>query len=290
MLSFERLDHVLTVLDTGCEDQHRFANRCMLDRFPTGRFYQLWFVHQGFEQPSHELAATHLHIAGVDFVTTGFGDQRRQVTLHDQFPDTDLVTHMIQKMIRRADQAGLQAKGRRRESDDSQVRTDNPGIREELPVHSLAFNRNHVRFVNENQIDRSQFAGTLVDRLNPGHDDRRFGFPFLQSGRVNAKLHLGTYVTQFLRRLRQQFFDVRKDQDASLPLFDGIPTDRGHHGRLTRACWQHHARIVIPCSQVFINGGNRLLLIRTQRDHRQNPRSRVFLLITVEIARIISVV
>ena len=46
-----------------------------------------------------------------------------------------------------------------------------------------------------------------------------------------------------------------------------LPATQGIHRRLAAASGNHHARIVIPVSQVFIDGSNSFLLIGAQREH-----------------------
>ena len=174
---------------------------------------------------------------------------------------------MIQKVVGRANQAGLQTKRSRRESNNPQVRAHDLGIGQKLAIHAFAFDGDHVSFVNQNQIERPKVAGAFVDRLDPGHDHRRLGFAFSQSGRIDAELDVRTDLLEFLGRLFEQLFNMGKDQDASLPVLNGISTDGRHHGRLAAASGNHHARIVIPGSQVFIDGSNSLFLIGAQRDH-----------------------
>ena len=53
-------------------------------------------------------------------------------------------------------------------------------------------------FVNDHQVETAEVARLLVDRLYASHDHRVFGVTLLQAGGVDAILHLGTNLRQFL--------------------------------------------------------------------------------------------
>jgi hypothetical protein len=55
-------------------------------------------------------------------------------------------------------------------------------------------------------------------------------------------------------RLLEQFLDVRQDQHAAAPQVHGVLANGGHQGRLAAGGRNHHARVVIPPSQMAVDG------------------------------------
>jgi len=92
-------------------------------------------------------------------------------------------------------------------------------------------------FIHDSQVKGIQFAGSFVDRLYSGDDDRISRVAGFQARRVDADFQVGRNTTQRVGCLLEQFLDVGEDQDAAVPFFDSVAAYRCHHDCLARCCW-----------------------------------------------------
>ncbi len=135
---------------------------------------------------------------------------------------------------------------------------------------TLAIRRQHVRLIDQDQIEGVQVGGAAVDALNASDDDRMLGVAASQTRRVHpdAVPQVRGHRVQLFDGLFEQFLDVREDQHTPVPLAYGITADRRHHRRLAPGRRNDDAGVVIPTAQVFVDGRDGLGLVRSQRNRR----------------------
>ena len=91
-----------------------------------------------------------------------------KIAVANEFLDADLVAHVVQKMFRRTDHAGIEAKWSSGETDHAHVRIDDFAVGQELAIHPVAGLAYKMGFVYHDQIEWIEIARSLVDALNAG--------------------------------------------------------------------------------------------------------------------------
>ena len=147
-------------------------------------------VHEVLDLAGDELAGADVQVVGADLLQARLGLERRQESLHDELADTDLVADVVEDVLGGADRAGLHAVRRGGQPDDADVRIDHLGVGDELPVHPVVLGGDHVRFVDDDQIDRPEVARFLPDALDARDRDGVAEVFAFQARRVNAHRHV----------------------------------------------------------------------------------------------------
>jgi len=89
-------------------------------------------------------------------------------------------------MIELADRTRFHSKRCGGQTDQSQLGVDHPGVPQELLVHPLAIGRDHVRFVDDHQIELFEVTRFWVDGVNTGCDDGMLGVVSSQTGGIDT--------------------------------------------------------------------------------------------------------
>ena len=266
--------NVQGVLYTGREDQHRMAVPGVLDDLAACRSHERVLVHEGLDFAGDILAAAHVQARGVDLAPARLGLQRTKISLDDQLANADFVADAVEQVVRPANHAGGHAVRGGSQADQPYVGIDFLRVGQECAVHPLAFRREHVTFIQKDDVEAVEFLCPAVDALNARDDDRMVGIAAAQTGRVDADLvpEVRCHGVKLIDRLFEQLLDVRQDQHAPGPLGHRVAADRRHDGRLAPGRRDDDARIVIPTAQVVVNSLDGFGLVRTQRDRRRFRR------------------
>jgi len=263
MVAPQGLDDVLAVPDAAGEDEDGLSVAGVLDDLGAGAADEVARIHQVLDLTGDELAAPDMEARGVGLCDSGLGSQGREVSADDEFLDAHLVAHVVEEVVGPADHPARHAERRRREADDAHVRVHDLRIREERLVHPLPIGRNHVRFVDDDEVKRLQLGGALVDRLDAGDDDRMRGVAPAEAGRVEAHVQVRRHAVQRPGRLLQEFLHVREDQHPPLPARHSVVGHPGHHGGLAAVVMDHEmpvevVRIAVQSEPVVLASSERL--------------------------------
>ena len=82
---------------------------------------------------------------------------------------------MIQNTLDRADRSRLEPIRCGGKADDSHLGVDDPSVGQEMLVHALGVGAYQMGFIDQDQIETVQLAGTLVDRLDTSDDHWMIG-------------------------------------------------------------------------------------------------------------------
>ena len=130
---------MLAMLDARSEDQAGIALGSVLHDFSTSGLHQCILIHQACHFIGDKFPAAYVQFGGIRFGAPRLGHERTEVAIVDQFANTNLVANLIEESVRRANRAGLQPVRRCRKSNHPQQRIHLLGVRQKLPVHSIAF-------------------------------------------------------------------------------------------------------------------------------------------------------
>ena len=254
------------VLYPGGEDQHRMPVQRVLGDLAAGRAHQPVIVHQILDLARHELAAPEVQPRRVGLAPPRLGLERTQVALRHQFAHTDSVADMVEQIVRPADQPRAHAVGCGRQAHQPHMRVHRAGLRQKRAVHAFPVGRQHVRLVNEDQVEAVQFGRPAVYALDARDDNRVFRVTAPHARRIDTDPvpQIRGHRVQLLDRLFEQFLDVSQDQHAPVPLLDRVAADRRHHRRLAARRRDHHAKVVVPLAQVIVDSGDSLFLVGSQ--------------------------
>ena len=163
-----------------------------------------------------------MQIVQICFCPSSSGNQRRKIPLRDHLLETRLVAHLVQDVLRLTDQSSFETEWSCGQADYPDVRIHNFRLFQEGAVHTIPIGSNKVGFVHDHQIERAEITCFVVDALNSCHDDLLRGVATSESGGIDADFQLRAEFADLVGILLQQFFDMGKDQHASIPFFDGI--------------------------------------------------------------------
>ena len=134
---------------------------------------------------------------------------RDEATVYERLHG-DLVAHLVQEVLRLADEASLGAVRRGRPSDQPDVRIALLHLGEKGAVTPLALARNEMRLVHHDDVERFEEIRVSADRLNARDYDRLPRVPAVESRRVDPDLQLRADRPNLRRVLLDQLLDVRK--------------------------------------------------------------------------------
>jgi hypothetical protein len=172
---------------------------------------------------------------------------------------------VVQDSLRRADHPRAHPERRRRQADHPHERVHELRVGQELPVHALAVvRRDQVRLVDDHEVDRTELASALPDRLDARDRHRVLELPPAEARRVDADAEARGHRIELADGLLEELLHVGQDEDASLPERDGVPADRCDDGRLAAARRDHHERVVVAPAQVVVDRLDGGLLVVTE--------------------------
>jgi len=257
----EHPGHVPPVLHPGREDQACLPILGMLDDLCAGRLDERVLVHQLFDLAGDEFAGTDVQPADIDADQRVLGDQRREVAGHDQFPQADIAAHVVEQPVGPAQRPAGRPKRGGCGADEAQTGIDHAGLFEERAVHPFPFDGDAMRLVNDHQVERPEFAGAAVDRLDARADDRRGGGPLAHAGAVDPQVEFWAEASDFIRVLFDELGAVGDDQSPSSPPGNGIGGHLGDDPALAGADGEHDAGVAVVLPQISVHGVHSRLLI-----------------------------
>ena len=131
------------------------------------------------------------------------------------------------------------------------MRIDDRHVFHERAVHSFAVlrfaarRRQKVCFINQNEIKRAEVAGFVIHGLDSGDDHLFQGVAGFQPCGENADFQFRAECTDFPGVLFQQLFDVRQNENTSIPVFDGVRNDFCDYNRFTGIVMDHKVSVHI---------------------------------------------
>jgi len=199
--------------------------------------------------------------ADIDANQRVLGHQRREVAGHDQFPQADIAAHVVEQPVGPAQRAAGRPKRGGRGADEAETGIDHAGLFEERAVHPFPFEGYAMRLINDHQVERPEFAGAAVDRLDARADDRRGGGPLAHAGAVDPQVEIGAEPEDLVGVLFDELRAVGDDQSPSSPPGNGIGGHLGDDPALAGADGEHDARVAVVLPQISVHGVHSRLLI-----------------------------
>ena len=254
------------MLDAGCENQHGFAIGGECENFLAGGLNEAVVVHQAFDFFSDEFATADVQTVRADAGFAGFGDEWTEKSVADEFADADFVTDGVEEMIGRTDVSGIEPVRSGGQPDHAEVWIDDFRVAQELAIHAFAADGDEVAFIDDDQIERSEFARSFVDTLDAGHEHGGFGVAAFETGGIDADAEFRAQATDFVGILFEEFLAMCKDEHAAVPLCDSIRRDFGNAPALAGPCGQDQHGVIVAFSEMLVNGLDRFVLVSAQHD------------------------